>query len=64
MFDNCFFSQFLVTVGFVRAKWSFRPCIFYEVIMHELVKWDVFKFIERGYMKNWMVLCESHQDWF
>ena len=32
--------------------------------MYVVVKGDVFEFIVQRLKKNWMVLCESHQDWF
>ena len=56
VFDNSFFSPFLVTVGFVRAKVSVLPHISDDVVMHEVVKWGVFEFIGHRCMKNWMVL--------
>ena len=47
--------------GILSAKASVRPRIFDDVVIHEVVKGDVFEFIGRGRTKNWMVLCESHQ---
>ena len=63
MFANFFLSPFAVTVGFMRANVSALPHIFDEVVINILVKGDLFKFIGLGHKKNWMVLCESHQDW-
>ena len=34
------------------------------VIMHELVKGDVFEFIGIGHKKNWIVFCKLSKDWF
>ena len=48
----------------MRAKASVRPHIFDDVVIHEVVKGDVFEFIGLGRRNNWMVLCESHQEWF
>ena len=64
MYDHLLFYIFAVMVGFVRAKASICPCIFDDVVIHEVVKGGVFELIGRGRMKNWMVLCELHQDWF
>ena len=64
MFDHFFFSLFSVTFGFVRSKAYVRPLILYDVLMHVLVKGDVFEFIGLGRTKNWIMLCESRQDWF
>ena len=58
------FSPFLVTVGFVRSTESVRPRISDDVVIHVLVKGDIFYFIGCGRTENWIVLCESHQDWF
>ena len=62
IFDHSTFSPFVVE--FLRAKASVRPHISDVVLMHELVKGNVFEFIGRKLMKKWKVLCESHQDWF
>ena len=62
MFDDLIFSPFVVV--FVRSKAYVRPHISDVVIMYVLVKGDVFKFIVRIRTKKWMVLCDSHQDWF
>ena len=64
MFDNSLFFPFPATVGFVRAKAYVRPCIFDDVIMHEVFKGGVFQFIGVGRTKYGIVLCESPQDWF
>ena len=64
MFDIFFCSLFLVTVGFVRTKVYVRPHIFDDVVMHEVVKGGIFKFIGRICTNNCMVFCELHQDWF
>ena len=64
MFDNFYFSPFTVTVGFVRYKASVCPRILDDIVMHVLVKGDVFEFIVRGLTKNSIVLCESFQEWF
>ena len=62
MFDHSIFSPFVV--GFVRAEAFFRPHISDMVVMHVLVKGEIFDFIRCRCAKNWMVLCELHQDWF
>ena len=45
MFDNFFFSSFVVMVGCVISKASFRRCIFDDAVMSEVFKGDVFEFI-------------------
>ena len=47
----------------MRAKMSVRPSIFDVFVMRVVVKGDIFEFIGYIHTKNWMVLCESHQDW-
>ena len=42
MFDHSLFFPFAVTVGFIRAKASVRPHISGVIIIHLLVKGDVF----------------------
>ena len=64
MFDNFFFPPFSVTVGFLSAKAYVRPRAFDDVVMHEVVKGDLFGFIVPVFTKNWIVLCGSHQYWF
>ena len=64
MFDHFLFDPFVVTVGFVRAKASFHPCISDSIVINVEVKGVVFYFIGCGPTKNWIVLCESRQDWF
>ena len=64
MFDNCLFYPFAVTVGFVRAEAYVRPLISDFVIIHVLFKGEIFEFIERRRTKKWMVLGDSHQEWF
>ena len=64
MFDNFLFSPFAVTIGFVKAKAYVRPRISDEFLMHEVLKYDIFEFIGIWRTKNWIVLCESRQDWF
>ena len=64
VFYYLFFYKFVVTVGFVRYKVSVIPRIFDDVLMNEVDKEGVFKFVLLGQTKNWIVLCESHQDWF
>ena len=43
---------------------SVHQRIFDDVVLHEVVKEDVFEFIGLGHTKKWMVLCELHQDLF
>ena len=62
--DNLFFYPFLVIVAFVRAKESIYPGIFDYVVMHELSKGDLFEFAGLGHTKDWIMLCDSRQDWF
>ena len=64
MFDHLRFSPFAITVGSVRAKASVRPCISDDVVIHEVVKGDIFEFKVIGRMKNYILFFESHQDWF
>ena len=42
VFDNFLFPLFVAMVGFVSPKASICPNIFDDVVMHELVKGDVF----------------------
>ena len=63
MFDTLIFYPFPFMVVCVRAKESICPCISDDVTMHEVVKGDAFKFLGLGRTKNWIVLCESRQDW-
>ena len=62
MFDNSILSPFVVK--FVRSKASVHPRISDVVIINEVVKVVAFEFIGRRHTKNWMILCESHRDWF
>ena len=62
VFENLFLSPFVD--GIVRAFASVRPFIFDVVIMSVVVKGGVFEVIGHGITKNWVVLCELHQDWF
>ena len=62
MFDNFFFYSFVD--GTVRAKVSVLLHIFDVVVMCVVVKGNIFEFIGNRHTKNWIVLCESHQDWF
>ena len=55
---------FAVIFVFVRAKASVCPPILDTLVMHEVVKGGMFYSIGIGLMKNWIVLCESRQDWF
>ena len=64
MFDHLTFYQFVVTVGYVRAKASFRPRTSDEFVMHVVDKWDVLKFIGLVVTKKIIVLCELLRDWF
>ena len=63
IFDNSFFYPFAVTVGCVRAKASVRPHISDYIIMNVVVKRETLEFIGCIHTKNWMVLCELHQNW-
>ena len=60
MFDHLIFYPFVVMVVCVRANASVRPYIFYDVVMHEVFKGDIFVFIGIGRTNNWIVLGESH----
>ena len=62
MFDKFFFSPFVIRVAFVMAKASVHPNMIDNVIMHEVVKGDVFEYIGRRRTNKWMVLCDSYQD--
>ena len=55
MFDHLLFSLFVVMVICVRSKASVRPHIFHDIVMHEVVKEDIFEFIVLGRRKNWVV---------
>ena len=48
----------------MRAKAYLRPRISDDVVMYEVFKGYVFYFIGLGHTNNWIVLCESLQDWF
>ena len=62
MFENLFLSLFVDRI--VREFASIQSRIFDVVIISVLVKADIFEVIGCGRTKNWMVLYESHQDWF
>ena len=62
MFDHLLFSPFVD--GIVRAKAYVCPRIFDVVLMRVVVKGGVFEFIGHIRTNNWMMLCESHPDWF
>ena len=47
----------------VRAKAYVFPHIFDVLIIRVVVKGIIFEFIGRRRTNNWMVLCESHQEW-
>ena len=64
MFDHVSSLLLTVTVGCVRAKASVCPHISDDVVMHVVVKGEVFEFIRLRRTKNSIVLCESRQDWF
>ena len=66
MLDELVFDQFFLPFVYrtVNAKASVFPHIFNVVAMRVVVKGGVFEFIGHIRMKNCMVLCESHQDWF
>ena len=64
VFDHVRSFQLTVTTICVRAKVSIQPRILNDIVIHVVLKGDVFYFIERGRMKNGIVLCESRQDWF
>ena len=64
MFDHLIFNPFAVTVRCVWVKESVHSHISNDVVMYEVVKGDVFEFIELGHTKNWILLCKSRQDWF
>ena len=57
-----FFYPF--AVWFVRDKVPVCPCISDVVVMHEVVKGDIFEFIGRRRTNIWVVLYKLHQDWF
>ena len=62
--DNFPPPLFAVMVVCVRSKEYVRPHILDDVVMHEVFKGDIFEFIALGNTNNWIVLCESQQDWF
>ena len=62
MFDYILLSPFVDRI--VSSKVSVRPHIFYVALICVVVKGCVFEFIGHRRTKNWMVLCESHQEWF
>ena len=62
VFEDFFLSPFVDNI--VRALASVSPHIFDVVIMSVVVEGDIFEVIGRGCTKNWIVLCDSHQDWF
>ena len=64
MFDHLSFYQSLVTVICVRPKASFCPHILNDVIIHVVVKGDIFEFIGLGGTDNGILLCELHQNLF
>ena len=64
MYNNLLFSSLVVIFGFVRDKMSFCPSKFEYVVVHEVVKGDLFEFLGLGCTNNWILLCELHQDWF
>ena len=64
MFEHVIFYPLAATFGCVRAKPSVRRRILDDILMHAVVKGDVFYFIGLGRTKNGIVLCESRQYWF
>ena len=64
MFDYLMFYQFVIVVGCVKAKASFRPRTSDEFVMHVVDKWYVLKFIGLVGTKKIIVLCELLRDWF
>ena len=62
MLNNFFLYQFVDRI--MRAKTSFCPRIFDVVIISVVFKGGLFEVIGCGRMKNWIVLCKSHQDCF
>ena len=64
MFDPVRFYTFAVMVGCVSSKASVRTHGSDDVVIHAIVKGNLFNFIGLGGMKNRIVLCELRQDWF
>ena len=62
MFYSLLFYPFVD--GIMDSKVSICPHIFYVVIMCVFVKGGIFEFIGHRCTKNWMMFCDSHQDWF
>ena len=52
MFDHLLLSPSLVMVRFVRAKAYVCPYVFDGVVMHKLVKRDIFLFVIIGRTNN------------
>ena len=61
MFYRVISLTFTFTVACVRSKESFRPRISNYIVMHVVVKGDVFEFIGRVITKNGILLCELRQ---
>ena len=64
VFDCVRTIPFMVTVGCVRDKASVCPHVYDDIVMHVIVRGDVFEFICCGRTKNGIMFCESFQDWF
>ena len=64
MFDCVRYAPFGITFGSVRSKESVLPCMSDYVIVHVIVKWDVFEFVGCVGTKNTVFIRESHQYWF
>ena len=58
MFYHVIHLPFTDTFRCVREKVSVLPHTSDDVVMHVVDKRDVFYFIGRGHMNNWLVLCE------
>ena len=58
MFDCVKSIQFVIIVVCVRVKASVCKCVYEDIVMHVIFKWDVFEFIYHEIMNNvffWLV---------
>ena len=62
MFYHLIFSPLVVKFVCVRSKAYVCPCLSDDIIINEVFKGDIFEFIGLRRTKNWIALCELHQD--
>ena len=64
MFDCVKSIQFVIIVVCVRVKASVCKCVYEDIVMHVIFKWDVFEVKGCVHRKKGVVFCELRQDRF